>query len=551
MVRLLANGDDAPVNHQGALLPIRPAVVIAFALSALLIMATAPATMAADFPPYDSAYHTYPEMVAEIQAAQAAYPAIVELRSIGKSYRGRDLWAAKVSDNVATDEPEPEVMFDALHHAREHLSLEQNLAILRWLSQGYGHDARITTIVDTREIWIVFAVNPDGAEYDLTGSPYRAWRKNRQPNAGSSAIGTDLNRNYGYHWDCCGGSSDARSSMTYHGSGPFSTPEARAIRDFMASRRVGGRQQIQTAISFHTAGEEILWPYGYTTRDVPWDMTADDHAALVALGRKMAATNGYVARQSSSMYITDGDEIDWAYGHEGIFMYTFELYPSHRRVTSIKRFYPPDEVIGPQTERNRAAILMLIEAAGCPYALTGKATANCGALFDDFETYGGWVRNPLGTDTATDGLWKRGNPAATTRQAGTVPSGSRALVTGAPAGATVGANDIDGGETTIRSAPVTLPAAVGPLTFRYYLAHSPGSSAADYFRAFVEDAAGTRTLVRQERGAANSDLPRWRTVTVPMSAWAGQTVRIVFAAADMGPQNLVEAAVDDVRITRP
>ena len=123
-------------------------------------------------------------MVAEIKATQAAHPDIVQLRSIGKSYQGRDLWVAKVSDNVATDEPEPEVMFDGLHHAREHLSLEQTLAILRWLSQGYGTDQRITDIVNAREIWIVFAVNPDGAEYDLTGSPYRAWRKNRQPNAG-------------------------------------------------------------------------------------------------------------------------------------------------------------------------------------------------------------------------------------------------------------------------------------------------------------------------------------------------------------------------------
>ena len=62
-------------------------------------------------------------------------------------------------------------MLDSLHHAREHLSLEQNLAVLRWLTEGYGTDDRITHIVNVREVWIVFAVNPDGAEYDLTGSP--------------------------------------------------------------------------------------------------------------------------------------------------------------------------------------------------------------------------------------------------------------------------------------------------------------------------------------------------------------------------------------------
>jgi carboxypeptidase T len=527
-------------------------LALASALAFSSVIAT-PATTATepDFPSYDSGYHSYPEMVAEIDAAQAAFPAIVKVSSIGKSYGGRDIWIAKVSDNVAVDENEPEVMFDSLHHAREHLSLEQNLALLRWLTTGYGTDPRITNIVDTREIWIVFAVNPDGATYDLTGSPFRSWRKNRQPNAGTSAIGTDINRNYGYHWACCGGSSASKSAATYHGSSAFSTPEARVIRDFILSRRVGGRQQIRTAITFHTAGEQILWPYGYTKTDIPSDMNADDHAALAALCRKMAATNGYTAMQSSSLYVTDGDEIDWAYGVQGIFMYTMELYPSHSQTSTTARFYPPDEVIGPQTERNKAAILMLIEAAGCRYALIGKAATDCGPLYDTFQTYAGWVANPLGTDTARAGAWQRANPAATTRQAGTVPSGSIALVTGPKAGATAHSYDVDGGLTTIRSAPVTLPASVGSLTFRYYFAHSSNASSADYFRAYVEDASGHRTLVHQERGAARTDLPAWSTVSVPMTPWAGQTVRIVFAAADLGAPSTIEAAVDDVRITRP
>src|SRR6478609_7706703 len=397
-----AGRDDASMHH----LLRRPFLAAAVALLGLTM--AVPVVAAADFPPADANYHTYAEMVAEIQARQAAHPDIVALRSIGKSYQGRDIWVAKVSDNVAVDEPEPEVMFDGLHHAREHLSLEQTLAILRWLTDGYGTDQRITNIVNSREIWIVFAVNPDGAEYDLTGSPYRGWRKNRQPNPRSTSIGTDLNRNYGYHWACCGGSSSTKSATTYHGPRAFSAPESGAIRDFMASRRIGGRQQIRTAITFHTAGEQILWPYGYTKTDVPGDMTNADHAALVALGKKMASMNGYTPMQSSSLYITDGDEIDWAYGMEHIFMYTFEMYPSHSQVSTTRRFYPPDEVIPAQTERNRNAILTLIEAASCPYALTGGARANCGALYDDFETSGGWKTNPLGTDTATAGAWQRG-----------------------------------------------------------------------------------------------------------------------------------------------
>jgi hypothetical protein len=535
----------------GARRRVATVVVLAIALASAGSLVTVRPAAAADFPARDAAYHTYAEMVAEIQAAQAAHPDIVALRSIGSSYKGRTIWAAKVSDNVSTDEDEPEVLFDSLHHAREHLSLEQSLAVLRWLTTGYGSDDRITAIVDTREVWIVFAVNPDGAEYDLTGSPYRAWRKNRQPNAGTTAVGTDLNRNYGYRWACCGGSSGKKSASTYHGPRAFSAPETRAMRDFMAGRRVGGRQQIKTAITFHTAGAQILWPYGYTKADVPSDMTVDDHAALVALGRKMAATNGYTAMQSSSLYITDGDEIDWAYGVQDIFMYTFELYPSHSQVSSTARFYPPDEVIGPQTERNKAAILMLIEAAGCRYSLIGKAKQNCGPLYDDLETYGGWATNPLGTDTAKAGVWQRANPQATNWQLGRTTSGSVALVTGPRAGSGASSHDVDGGVTTVRSTPIALPAEVGSLTFRFYLAHNATSSTRDSFRAYVEDANGVRTKVVEELGAGNSDRPAWRTASVSMAPWAGQSVRIVFAAADLGSGNILEAAVDDVRITRP
>ena len=92
---------------------------------------------------------------------------------------------------------------------------------------------------------------------------------------------------------------------------------------------------------------------------------------------------------------------------------------------------------------------------------------------------------------------------------------------------------------------------MGNLVFRYYLAHASNSSSADVFRAFVEAEDGTRTLVREERGAANKDTPAWALATVPMTPWAGQTVRIVFLAQDGGSASTVEAAVDDVRITRP
>lgn len=526
------------------------AAIPALLAGLLLLVMAVPPVAAADFPSYDSRYHTYAETVAALDQAVAAHPDIVRKFSIGTSYQGRTIWAAKISDNVNVDENEPEVLFDALHHAREHLSVEQALAILRWLTDGYGSDATVTRLVDSREVFIVFMVNPDGGEYDLTGSPYRAWRKNRQPTPGSSYIGTDLNRNYDYHWGCCGGSSSTPSSSTYRGPKAFSAPESRVIRNFIDSRVIGGRQQITMAITFHSAGAQVLWPYGYTTADVPGDMTVDDQAAVANIGKRLAARNGYTPMQSSSLYITDGDEIDWAYGRHRIFMYTFELYPSKSQDSTIKRFYPPDEVIGRETERNKSAILYLIDVAGCRYSVIGKTGLNCGPFFDDVEISRGWVVNPLGTDTATAGRWQRGDPAPTTFQLGTTTSGRAAFATGLAAGTSVNANDVDAGTTSIRSPLIALPSVAGSLTFRYYLAHAGNSSSADSFRAYVEAEDGTRTLVKQELGAATTDRPAWASASIAMTPWAGQNVRIVFSATDAGSASTLEAAVDDVRITR-
>jgi murein tripeptide amidase MpaA len=212
-------------------LPRHRSVVSAVGLAAAFVAGLAPAGLApaaraAEFPSYDSRYHSYAEMVAEIKSVAAAKPSIVRVFSIGKSHEGRDIWAAKISDNVAVDEAEPEVLFDSLTHAREHFTVEQSLYLFHLLANGWGTDATLTSIVRYREIFFVFMLNPDGGEYDLTGpegprGPYRAWRKNRQPNAGSQHVGTDLNRNYDYRWGCCGGSSGSTSEITYRGPSAF------------------------------------------------------------------------------------------------------------------------------------------------------------------------------------------------------------------------------------------------------------------------------------------------------------------------------------------
>ena len=188
-----------------------------------------------------------------------------------------------------------------------------------------------------------------------------------------------------------------------------------------------------------------------------------------------------------------------------------------------------------------------------PITLTVTGPGAVTVFFDNFETNLGWTRNPNGTDTATTGLWERGDPEQTDssgpKQLGTTISGVNDLVTARLAGASAGVNDIDGGTTSIQSPAITLPATgTLTLTFRYYLAHGTNSSTADFLRVFV--VGSTTTQVFQELGGTEDDDAVWASGTATISSFAGQTVRIRIDAADASTASLVEAAVDDVRITQ-
>lgn len=157
-----------------------------------------------------------------------------------------------------------------------------------------------------------------------------------------------------------------------------------------------------------------------------------------------------------------------------------------------------------------------------------------GTVFsDNFEADSGWTTNAGGADTATTGQWERGYPA------GTFSGGTKQL------GTTVS------GVTSITSPPITLPAS-GTLTlsFQYYLAHGSNSSSADFFRARIVESSGT-TTVFESLGATVNRNGAWTSASANLSSFAGQTVWIVFEAADNVGGSLLEAGVDDVAITQP
>jgi carboxypeptidase T len=310
-------------------------------------------------------YHTVAETRAEMTAYVAAYPSIARLDSIGTSVEGRSILAVEISDNVGQAEGEPEVLIAGCHHARELMSVEVPLYVMRRLLQGYGSDPVITDLVNTRDIWIVPIVNPDGHVYVENHSGGQSdtwWRKNRRVN-GDGSIGVDLNRNYGYQWGYDDiGSSSTPSSEVFRGTGPFSEPETAAMRDFMAARA------FTTSASFHSYGDLLLYPWGYAQLDTP------DRAVFRAMGDSISLQNGYLAGnpKSGAIYLTNGEMCDWEYGETGLkprlFGFTFEVNTSQEG-----GFAPNDALIGPTCDLNWGPVLTLLRYADAPRRIVGPA----------------------------------------------------------------------------------------------------------------------------------------------------------------------------------
>jgi hypothetical protein len=183
--------------------------------------------------------------------------------------------------------------------------------------------------------------------------------------------------------------------------------------------------------------------------------------------------------------------------------------------------------------------------------------ATVATLFsDDFETSKGWALT-TGGNQATTGRWQRGDPQPTTSGGITVQPGTCAgpsvncFITGLTAGAAVGTNDVDGGQTSIQSPPIALPASSTiTLRFQSFFAHLSNATGADYFRVRVVNANGVAQTVYARGGTASNVAGVWATRTVNLSAWAGQTVRLRFDAVDASPGSVIEAGFDNVVVTR-
>ena len=211
-------------------------------------------------------YYTLDEVIQKLDEMFAAYPNLItEKDSIGHTIENRPIYAVKISDNPNVDEDEPEVLYTALHHAREPESMMQMIYFMYYLLENYGSDSEVTYLVESREFYFIPVVNPDGYKYNEDTDPNGGgmWRKNKRDNNENGFFsenndGVDLNRNYGYEWayDNSGSSGDS-TSATYRGTEAFSEPETETVRQFCISHN------FKLALNYHTYSNLLITPWGY------------------------------------------------------------------------------------------------------------------------------------------------------------------------------------------------------------------------------------------------------------------------------------------------
>lgn len=257
-------------------------------------------------------FYTLSEMYAELDSMAILYPNLITTRqpvSADTTFEGRQLFFVKISDNPNLNEPEPQVYYSALHHAREPLGMQQLIYYMWYLLENYTTNSEAQYIVDNTELYFIPCVNPDGYFYNETTDPAGGglWRKNRRDNL-DGTFGVDLNRNYSVSWGYDDtGSSPNSSSDVYRGSAPASEPEIQMINNF------ANAHQFKTALDFHTYGNLLIYPWGY----IP-DFECPDSNIFRSLAINYTQYNKYRygTPNQTVNYAVNGGSVDWMYGEQ-------------------------------------------------------------------------------------------------------------------------------------------------------------------------------------------------------------------------------------------
>ncbi|XP_055856253.1 zinc carboxypeptidase-like [Episyrphus balteatus] len=300
-----------------------------------------------DLKNFDWLHYFHLETIYEWMEKMVGQHEEASLLDMGLSTQGLPIKGIKISRNANNKT----IFIESGIHAREWIAPATATFIINQLLTS--KDTRVKNLVDNYN-WMIFpSVNPDGYRYSFESD--RMWRKNRQ--LFGISRGVDLNRNYPYHWNEIGSSSDP-SRYDFCGTSPASEIETQRLIKFITDN--AKTENVRTYISLHSYSQLLMFPYGFTPDHV------DNYDDLKAIGEKatkaIKETHGRIYKSGSmyeTIYPSSGGSKDWAHSELGIpITFTFELRgpPDTQDL-----FILPSEEILPTAEEAFAAIQTIVE----------------------------------------------------------------------------------------------------------------------------------------------------------------------------------------------
>ncbi len=333
-------------------------------------------------------YATYSGIVDICTKLTKAYPDLVSMESIGKSYQGRDILVLTISNKKSGNpDHKPGYWIDANIHSIEIQGTEMALYTAWYLCEMFDENAFIKELLNDKTFYISPVINPDGREYfasagvpprsglipfdndrdgfldedgadDMNGDKNISQMRRKNPDGGYitdpkdsrrlirtepgkkgeyellGMEGTDNDGDGLVNEDGIGGYDGNRDwgfnwEPNYVQSGadkyPFSQPENQAVLGFMVKHR-----NITGSQSFHNSGGMILRGPSISGGGAEEYSRADD-AVINAIGKKgETIIPGYkLLTIWKDMYTVYGGELDWWHGAMGCFVFSNELWNSY------------------------------------------------------------------------------------------------------------------------------------------------------------------------------------------------------------------------------
>jgi carboxypeptidase T len=260
-------------------------------------------------------YLTYTEIEDSLRQLAQDYPAICMFDSLPiPTYEGNWIYGIKISDNPGLEEnDEAGFLIDGTHHSREWACVPVVIFFADSMLSAYNVDPGITEIINNTEMYFFPVINVDGYIYDYPAGV--SWRKNREPFGG--AIGTDPNRNYpGCSPDIAGDWGAVDEYQARHrpdhtlfcGAYANSGDETRALTLYVKEHI------INAYMSYHSYGELVMWPWGWTGVETP-DSLLHDQVGNYMADQVQRLSGGTYGRGPiySAIYAVSGSSCDWFY----------------------------------------------------------------------------------------------------------------------------------------------------------------------------------------------------------------------------------------------